>query len=68
MQSSYSPSELLELGSRITAKRILFRKAIKEDQAFKFVRAIYREMKALEKEFQQAVNGVPCLPAPMPVS
>ena len=68
MQSSYSPSELLDLDARIREKRTSYRKAMKEDREFKFVRAIYREMKALEKEYQQAINCVGYLQAPIRIS
>ena len=56
MQSSYLPSEIQELVFRINQKKEEYNKAIKNDREFKFVRAIYKEMKALEQKYQQAIS------------
>ena len=56
MQSSYLPSEMQELVFRINQKKEEYRTAIKNDREFKFVRPIYRELKALEKKYQQAIS------------
>ena len=56
MQSSYLTAEIKDLVFRINQKKEEYNKAIKNDREFKFVRPIYRELKALEKKYQQAIS------------
>ena len=55
MQLSCSPSEIETLLSQINEKREEYNRAIKSGQEFKYVQAIYLEIKLLEKRYSYAI-------------
>jgi len=57
MLSSYSTSDIVALLSKINARKEAYNKARKEDKEFKYIKAIYMDIKCLDNEYKKLLEA-----------